>query len=227
MTETPSAALLLELGGDLDYPSVSIGPTTVAGEEAWRATLPRATPAERREWFQALAPALLVCTPVAAERMAAWRARTWSPPPTPWRVADEILFFGDASMLAPVVAAFAFMPEGVQDFILRECAFLAVGADTYGWTGSSRFVDRDGISRPRVVLLSGSDRHAPGLIHATLHECAHAWTMATPSGLLSVQGSAGLRAHLAAARSPALERADAAVARDERLADALAQLWMP
>lgn len=225
MTDTPSRAMLLELGEDLGYPSVTIGGAfTFLGADAWRATAAVATPIERRAWLQALGELLLVSTPSSRERMAAWRARaSWSAPTTPVLIRENLLFFGDASVFAHVLAAFQYLPECVRDHTLREVAFEAVGADTCAWIGSSTMVDRDGTGRPWTVRLSGADRHLDGLVHTVLHEVAHSWTLPTPHALVSVQGEQGLRAFLA--EECLTESADKKVAFGERVAEALALVW--
>ena len=225
MTATPSHAMLGELGEDLGWPSVTIGRLTILGVAAWGAALAVATPSERRAWLQALAEPLLVATPSSRARMQAWRMRSsWIAPSTPAWIHEHLIFYGDAAMLDPVVAAFAYMPEPVRDYVLREVAFRAVGADTYAWIGATSIVDRDGIGRPWTIMLSGADRHRADLVHAVLHEAAHAWTMPTPSALITVQGEHGLRAYLA--EEGLTEQVDKRVAFEERLARALATVWV-
>jgi hypothetical protein len=216
--------MLLELGEDLGYPSVTLGTLTLTGEVAWRAAAARAAPIERRTWLRGLSDALLVATPQSRARMDAWLRSPVRLPATPEWIREHLLFYGDDSMFGPVCEAFQFMPEAVRDFVLREAAILAVGASSYGWTGSSNFVDRDGIGRPRVIVLSGAAPHAASLIHATLHESAHAWSCPTPYALVSVQGEAGFRAYVA--KEGLTERVDKKVAFDERVACALAAVWV-
>jgi hypothetical protein len=224
--ETPAAELLLELGEDLHYPGVTVSGLTLRGADAWRTALPRATAAERRAWFQQLAEPLLVATHVAAERLAAWCARaSWSPPITPEWIADHVLLLGDEAMEAEIVAALGLVPPAVADYTAHQVAFRAVGRTSAGWVGPTVVVDRDGRSRPWTCTLSGAGREGAGLVRLVCHEVAHAWLLEVPSAGIGAQGERGLRRYLASTEG-STARLDQHVARDERLADALAQTWM-
>jgi len=223
MIEAPSGALLLELGADLDWPPVTLGTLTLRGADAWRDAMPRTAPIERRRWLQALGAPLLVATPPSRARLDAWRRSPVRLPATPEWLRENTLFYGDVTVLDHVVAALLLLPPAVREFVLGECCFQAVGADSPGWTGSSVFVDRDGRGRPRQIMLSGAAPHVAGLVGVTLHECAHAWSCPTPLALVSVQGEQGFRAYLADEGRVAL--ADKKRAFDERIACALARVW--
>ena len=224
MTEPPSGKFLLDLGADLSFPPVTLGTLTLRGAAAWRDAMPRTAPIERRRWLRALGEPLLVATPSSRERLDAWR-RSPAPrlPAAPEWLREHVLFYGDISVLGPVVAALRRLPPAVRDHTLTECCFQAVGAESRAWTGASTFVDRDGKGRPRVIQLSGAAPHAPFLVGTILHEVAHSWTCATPSALVSALGEEAFCAYLAAEGRGDL--ADTKRAFDERLAHALAWVW--
>ena len=223
MTAAPSHAMLLALGEDLAWPSVKVGSLTIVGLEDWRAAAAAATPPERQLCLEGLAEPLLTCTPHARARLEAWRLSPIRLPATEEWIRENILFYGDATMLDPVLTAFLCMPEPVREYVLGECAFLGVGRDTYAWTGSSNFVDQNGNHRPRIIVLSGADRHAAGLVRAALHEASHVWTTPTPSALVTCKGEEGFRTYMD--QEGLTKRLDSSIAFDERIACALAALW--
>jgi hypothetical protein len=216
-----SRELLQGLGQDLDLPA------------PWRAQAARAhAHVEQLALLGQVARRLLVCTPAARARLRAWldrqRAAPTAPLP-PWLLRQwihaRVLFFGDDSMLAPVVTALELVPECVRAAAVRECVFVAVGADNRGWTSSSRLVDRGDASRPRLIVLSGArGPHAEALTQTTVHELAHAWLSPCPTAAISTQGEAGLRA--LAAQEGWLPRVDAHMAREERLAHGCMWSWL-
>jgi hypothetical protein len=220
MTDAPSRQLLRDLGEDLALGS------------AWGALAVRATTAVERRWLLGqLRRRLLVCTPAARARLRSWldlQRMAPSPPPPPaqlprW-IRERVLYYGDRVVLEAVVEALVRVPDPVRAAALDEIAFLGVGAEARGWTGSSNLVDRHGESRPRLVNLSGADCHVPDLIEVAIHEVAHGWLMPRPIALVTTQGEANLRA--VAAEDGWLERADVQVARDERLAWACTWAWL-
>ena len=222
MTAAPSRELLCSLGEDL-----GLSPT-------WRAQAVRATAeVERRFLLVQVARRLLVATPAARARLRAWLDRQRAAPAAPmspqclarW-IRDEVLFFGDLSMLTPVVEALVHVPPPVRAAALAECLFLAVGAETRAWTGASRLVDRDDETRPRMILLSGADRHVADLTRTAVHEIAHAWLLPRPFALATAWGELNLRAVVAESGGLALTQSDANYARDERLADACSYAWL-
>jgi hypothetical protein len=220
MTAAPSRELLQALGEDL-----ALSPT-------WREQAARATAAvERRFLLAQVRRRLLVCTPAARARLRRWLdlQRLDPTPPTPaallprW-IRERVLAYGDHIVLEAVVEALGRVPAPVRAAALDEICFLGVGGDSRGWTGSSNLVDRHDESRPRIVVLSGADRHVADLIPTAVHEIAHAWLLPRPIFLVTTQGESNLRA--LAAEDGWLTQADAHVARGERLAEACTWSWL-
>jgi len=144
-------------------------------------------------------------------------------PATPAWLRDNVLFFGDITVLDAVVAALLRVPAPVLEHTLSESCFQSVGAETRAWTASSVFVDRDGRGRPRTIMLSGAAPHRPYLLNTALHEIAHSWSCPTPSVSLTAVGEENFVAYLAA--EGRAELGDTKQALDERVAHALAQVW--
>jgi hypothetical protein len=138
---------------------------------------------------------------------------------------ERVSYYGDPALLPVVGRALARLPRPVRGAVLDECTFLSVGHQTRAWTGSSHLLDRDGARRPQLVVLSGALPHVADLERIVLHEAAHCWLSAPHehSQLISARGEQGLYA--LATREGWLPRVEAHVARDERLADALEQIW--
>jgi hypothetical protein len=101
-----------------------------------------------------------------------------------------------------------------------------VGAQTRAWTGASRLVDRHDETCPRMILLSGADRHMADLTRSVMHEVAHAWLLPPPFALATAWGELNLRAVVAESGGSVVAEADAKYARDERLADACSYAWL-
>jgi hypothetical protein len=230
----PEAHALLALAGDCGFPAVSVGRAVVRGETGWARALhgcPPAIPRERAVLLRGLEKPPLVSTPGGRARLRAWIAAQKTAPSTPlpsWLAAtwirEKVSFYGDASMLPGVVAALSRVPAPVRDAALAEVAFLAVGADTCGWMGSSTLLDRDGARRPRIIVLSGHD--LADVERITLHEIAHAWAAALPhEGSMLTTAQAEERVFALARREGWIARAEAHVQRDERLAVALEKIW--
>jgi hypothetical protein len=216
-----SRELLEGLGQDLDLPA------------AWRGQAARAHAHVEQLWLLGqVRRQLLVATPPARGRLRSWlngQRVTPSAPLPPWLlrrwIHERVLFFGDDSMLAPVVTALELVPECVRAAAVRECVFVAVGADNRGWTSSSRLVDRGDASRPRLVVLSGArGPHAEALVQTTVHELAHSWLSPCPTAAITTLGEANLRA--LAATEGWLPRIDAHMAREERLAHGCMWSWL-
>jgi len=220
MTDAPPRSLLLKLGEDLAWPTVEIEGRTIAGADEWRWAAAMTTPPERLLWLEALSEPLLNATPPSHARLEAWRRSPVRTPGTAEWIRENVLCFGDASARDHVVAALLIVPQCVREHVMGEAAFLSVGGDSDAWTGSSRFVDRDGKGRPRIIVLSS---RASGLVRLVLHEIAHSWSLPTPTMLISVKGEEGLRTY--AKQEGLTEQVNEKVARDERLAHALALLW--
>src|SRR5438445_11563889 len=102
--------MLLELGHDLGWPTVTIGRLTFLGIDDWRTAVARMTPIERGAWLQGLAGPLLNATPHSRARMEAWLRSPVRLPATPEWIRENIVFYGDASMPGPVVAAVGYLP---------------------------------------------------------------------------------------------------------------------
>ena len=218
----PSRELLQALGADLQLPP------------AWRALAARAHATVERRWLVArIARPLLVAPPAARARLRRWLDQergTPTPPMPPLRlrrvIRERLLYYGDDRMLGPVVEALMIVPPCVREAALAESTFLGVGANTRGWTGASRLVDRDDETRPRLVVLSGTDRHLADLTHTTLHELGHCWLLPPPFALATSEGYAAVRAVVAESAPGVVTQADAHAARDERLADACMWAWL-
>jgi len=215
-----SRQLLQDLGADLGLPP------------AWRALAARATTAFDRRWLLApLRRRLLVATAPGRARLRAWIDRQ-RPAPAPvvpgwllraW-VGERLLYFGAPSLYGDIVTAITLVPAAVREHVLAEVCFEEVGGDGYGWYGSTNLQDRAGQTRPGCIRLSGCGCHRADLVRHVLHEIGHAWLSPSPTLLVSAQGELGVR-QLAHAQGW-LARADAQIARDERLADASAWAWL-
>jgi hypothetical protein len=136
-----SRQLLPALGEDLALPP------------AWRELAARAHATVEQRWLLGqLGRRLLVCTPAARARLRSWLDRQRAAPAVPLSpqrlrrvIRDEVMFFGDLSMLAPVVEALVHVPPPVRAAALAECVFLPWGrrrapgpAPRASWTVTTR-----------------------------------------------------------------------------------------
>jgi hypothetical protein len=142
----------------------------------------------------------------------------------PW-IAERVLYFGDSSMLPAVARGLARLPAAVRQAAMEECAWLGVGAESSGWTGSSNLLDQDGERRERLVVLSGAaEPHE--IERCAVHEAGHVWVSALPHAHSALISARGERRLYSMARADGwLSRAEGHVARDERLASALEWIW--
>lgn len=203
------------------WPRVELGSFAV-GAGGWRDAVTRATPGERLGLLQALGPFLLCSTEGGAARLEAWHRRLDMPVEARQGREDEPLLFGDIEALPAIRAALALMPDAVRHSVLMEVAFLAVGRSSKAWTGSASLADRDGVARPRLVVVGPKAD-----MGTLLHESAHVFLSAPPGPEtfhITAQGEASLFA-LATAQGWRV-RASGYVDRGEILADALAVLWL-
>jgi hypothetical protein len=227
---------LLLLGQDLGFPAVSCGRAQIVGERGWRAALYGArpcAPGERAQVLKRLERHLLVASPGGRVRTRAWIARQRVTPADTaipqwllerW-IEDKLQYYGDDGALAPVARALASLPAPVRDAVAAEAAILTVGHDTLGWTGPAQLVDRDGARPRRLIVLSATNLDDLGRLVA--HEASHLWH-APVDTTWPMPTAIGYRRLLELAdREGWRDRADERIARDERLARALEQIWAP
>lgn len=230
ITDRPRFDRLVE---DLEYPAATIGRLKLEGRASWSYALDSParplTPSELQHLLCELEPHLLTSTEGGRRRLARWRADERLPPMPRDALAEYIqeylLYFGDPSLQAVMVRALTRAPLYVIDAILRDAVIIGVGLDSNAWTSGSRLVDREGRGRARLVVLGPASTE-----RTCLHEVGHVWTApfteegAQPNEAMTATGEHGLRAF--AASEGWVDRIDAHVGREERLADALAFVWL-
>lgn len=200
----PEGRALLALAGDCGCPAVRVGRTWVRGERGWQRALFGDRPAVHREraaMFRQLERPLLACTDGGRQRLRRWLDRERTAPTTDapaWLLAqwccERVSYYGDPSLLPVIGRALAKLPRPVRAAAVEEITFLGVGCETRGWTGSSHLLDRDGVQRPRLVVLSGAPPHVADLERIVLHEIGHVWLSAPshePSQLISAAARRG------------------------------------
>jgi hypothetical protein len=216
-----------QLVADLGCPTVMYGSFKISGRAGWADAIPRSTRRERQQLLKRLRRPLMLATPEARARFKSWRKTVRPQPPMApterraW-IRDRVELHGDESFLPIIVDALITVPDYVVDTVLAEVAWVGVGLNSTAWFSSTCFMTRDGNRLPHVVVLG--PRADPRVIR---HETGHAWFAQQPSAdrapAVSVHGVAGLR-ELATAQGWS-HRIDDDSARQERLADAFADVW--
>lgn len=219
---------LRALLADLDWPATTVAGRPRVARAGWQHFVDGSTPTDRHAAIVALHPALLRSTEHARTKLDAWQ-RDFTPLPTDvtepeireW-VRDSVVHVGDEAFDHDIADALARTPEPVRAWTLRHCAFVTVGRGSIAWTARSRVVDRDGRPRERFIVLG------PGAAaNVILHEIGHAWCDAPPqsssgSAALTTRAEAGAVSYFREVGVPV----DDLVARSERIAWALALVWL-
>jgi hypothetical protein len=210
--------LLEALGQDL-----ALAPT-------WRAQAARATAAvERSDLLQLIARQLLVASRGGRARLRRWLEARGGIAPTPvppWLLrewlTERVALVGDSAALPLVVEALCLVPEPVRHAVVTETCFTAVGWSSRAWASSSVLVDREGNRKPRLVMLGPASD-----VGTVLHEVGHGWHSPLCEEPVPLGSTRGVEQLLAlAARDGWRARADAMVARGERLADGCMFAWL-
>src|SRR2546427_70 len=141
------------------------------------------------------------------------------------RLRRELAYFGDLSMLDPVVDGFLRLPPIVRIGLLGELAALGVGWDSQAWTSAADLIGPDGQRRARMILICGAEGDAGAVRRRTVHECAHAWRSEPCRPGINVTplaiGEEGVLALAHEQDWPALT----GLAKSERQATALGMAW--
>lgn len=228
------AVELLAVARDVNFPRVRVGRALVEGEERWRWAAGYAVPWERAEMLHGLERPLLLSTPGGRERVRSWvRAQRIAPAPLQsaadrrtW-LAERVLAYGDPQLLPHVVEALARVPRFVADLLVSEVSFKLCGWSLKGWYGAGHAVDVDGRTPTAEIMVCGHDSDEE-VVTTVLHELGHAFTAALPSNrpLPSITGSANVHALAVTQQWAALPIVGRERAANERLASALATIWM-
>jgi hypothetical protein len=196
----------------------------------WRARARAATAAvERRALLRRVARQLLVASRGGRARLRRWldaRGGSAPTPVPPWLLrewlTERVALVGDSAALPLVVEALCLVPEPVRHAVVAETCFTAVGWSSCAWTGSSVLVDREGTRKPRLVMLGPASD-----VGTVLHELGHSWHSPLREEPVPLGSTRGVEQLLAlASRDGWRARADAVLARGERLADGCMFAWL-
>jgi hypothetical protein len=171
----------------------------------WRAQARDATAAvERRALLHRVARQLLVASRGGRARLRRWldaRGGSAPTPVPPWLLQE-------------------WLTERVA--LVGDSAATAVGWSTRAWAGSSVLVDREGTRKPRLVMLGPASD-----VGTVLHELGHTWHSPLREEPVPLGSTRGVEQLLAlASREGWRARADAMLARGERLADGCMFAWL-
>jgi hypothetical protein len=119
-----------------------------------------------------------------------------------------------------VIEALSRAPAAVRDFVLDNAVWLGVGCEAIAWTSSSRFADRKGRGRPRVIVLGPATD-----IEIALHEAAHIFHDVSSEHTQAIPVVGEFALHDYAAENGLTEMFTSIVSRKERLARACAWAW--
>lgn len=208
-----------ELVRDMDFPACTTPRHRLTDESTWDDYITSSARTDLRARLLGLLPTLMASGPGPRLRMAAWEQEGAQEPDR--AVVDaQVLAHGDASLLPLVKQALCIVPGQVRSSALRQVVFILLNETPAFFT---RATFRDGIER-MVVLGPRTD---VGLV---LHELGHYWLSTTCAGhagpprtSVPAAGEQNLR-QLAIAEGWE-DRLDQHIAREERLADALAMGW--
>lgn len=215
--------VMTRLVADLNYPPVTFGKRLLNTPKAWQAVLTMSPRSDRRTLLHALGEYLLRDSQGSRDRLELWTRNGRPAPLTEW-LEENLVIHGDRSGAPLVFRVLARMPDPVRWFTALRCAFIVV-RETRGWHQASLFVGQDGGYRDRLIVLGPTADE-----DTTAHEIAHAWRSTCdpdaiePPIAVDALGEAGLRA--LATEQGWMDTLEAATAREERLADALAACWL-
>lgn len=131
-------------------------------------------------------------------------------------------------MLPFVVEAFVSAPTPVRETLLAEAAIVGAGWSTGGWCASAIGLGPTGQRPTRLIVLSGASRDGDQVTHIARHELGHAWCGAPPQPYSQAVTARGEAAAFTMARPEGwacLPHVEAAHAREELIAEALAMVW--
>lgn len=163
--------LLLE---QLRYPTITYGRLTIGGRDMWEDVARRAIRLERAQLLRRLRRHLLTLTRPGRRRLREYLTvrrghaiEVETSIARRRRVATELKFYGDASVMPSVVIAIAELPRPVERFVLDAVMVIVVGRETNAWT-AGRFP-------PRLPIVVAGHRTDAEIAATVRHEVAHRW----------------------------------------------------